>query len=93
MHYSKAIIRAKVSVFVFVLLCIMRGVHLRGSVKNNRVDSYLLGRQTYTSEIWHMNAINCPVSEYAIYKTMQSVDCCCLATEECEITSCVHAGI
>ena len=39
----------------------------------------------YTSEIWHMHAINCPASEYAIYKTMQSIDCCCLATEECEI--------
>ena len=37
--------------------------------------------------------MNCPASEYAIYKTMQSIDCCCLATEACEITSCVHAGI
>ena len=56
-------------------------------------DSYLLCRLTYTSEIWHMHAMNCPASEYAIYKTMQSIDCCCLGTEECEITSYVHAGI
>ena len=66
---------------------------IRGSVKNNRVDSYLLRRLTYASEIWHMHAMNCPASGYAIYKTMQSIDCCCLATEEREITSCVHAGI
>ena len=39
-----------------------------------------------------MHAMNCPVSEYAIYKIMQSIDCCCLATEECEITPCVHTG-
>ena len=31
-----------------------------------------------------MHAMNCPVSEYAIYKTMQSIDCCCLATKECD---------
>ena len=37
--------------------------------------------------------MNCPASEYAIYKTMQSIHCCCFATEECEITSCVLAGI
>ena len=66
---------------------------LRGSAKNNRVDSYLLRRLTYTSEILHMHAMNCPAPEYAIIKTMQIIDCCCLATEECEITSCVHAGI
>ena len=47
----------------------------------------------YTSEIWHMQAMNCSASEYAIYKTMQSIDGCCLATEECEITTCVHVGI
>ena len=63
---------------------------LKGSVKNNRVDAYLLRRLTYTSQIWHMHAMNCPASEYAKYKTMQSIDCCC---EECEKTSCVHAGI
>ena len=40
-----------------------------------------------------MYAMNCPASEYAINKTIQNIDCCCLATEECEITSCVHAGI
>ena len=40
-----------------------------------------------------MRAMKCPASEYAIYKTMQSIDCCSLATEECEITSCVYAGI
>ena len=65
--------------------------YIRGSVKNNRVDSYLLRRLTYTSER-HMHAMNCPASEYAIYKIMQSIDCCWLATEECEITSSVHAG-
>ena len=53
----------------------------------------VLGRLSYTSEIWHMHAMNCLASEYAIYKTMQSIDCFCLATEECEITSCVHAGM
>ena len=37
--------------------------------------------------------MNCPASEYAIYKTMHGIDYCCLATEECEITACVHAGI
>ena len=37
--------------------------------------------------------MNCPASEYAIYKTMQSIDCCCLATEVCETISCVQAGI
>ena len=40
-----------------------------------------------------MHAMNWPASEYSIYKTMQCIDCCCLATEECEIMSCVHAGI
>ena len=58
-----------------------------------RVDSYLLHRLTYTSEIGHMHAMNCPASEYAIYTAMQSIDCYCLATEECGITSCVDAGI
>ena len=38
-----------------------------------------------------MYAMNSPASEFAIYKTMQSIDCCYLATEEYEITSCVHA--
>ena len=37
--------------------------------------------------------MDCPASEYAKYKTMQSIDCRCYATKECEITSCVHAGI
>ena len=54
-----------------------------GQSKIIKVDSYFLRRLTYTSEIWHMHAMNCPAPEYAIYKTMQSKDCCCLATEEC----------
>ena len=66
---------------------------MRVSQKQLRVDSYLLCRLKFTSEIWHMHAMNCPASEYAIYKTMLSIDCCCLETEECEITSCFHAGI
>ena len=49
-------------------------------------------KQTNNSENWHMHATSCPASEHAIYKTMQSINCCCLATEEFEIT-CVHAGI
>ena len=40
-----------------------------------------------------MHAKNCSATEYAIYKTMQSIDCCCLTTEEREKSSCVHAGI
>ena len=52
-----------------------------GQSKELRVDSYLLRRLTYNSEIWHMPTMNCPASEYAIYKTMQSIDYCCLATE------------
>ena len=40
-----------------------------------------------------MCAMNCPALQYAIYKTVQGIDCCCLATEECEIMACVHAGI
>ena len=36
--------------------------------------------------------MNCPASEKVIYQTMQSIDCCCLANEECEITSCVIIG-
>ena len=54
---------------------------------------YLLRRLTYSSQIWHMYAMNCPASEYAIYKIMHDIDYCCLATEECEIMACVHAGI
>ena len=46
---------------------------IRGSVKNNRVDTYLLRRLTYTSQIWHMYAMSSPASEYAIYKTMHSI--------------------
>ena len=65
----------------------------RVSQKLLRVDSYLLCRLTYTGEIWHKHALNCSASEYAIYKTMQSINWCCLANEECEITSCVHAEI
>ena len=34
-----------------------------------------------------MHAMNCPTSEYAKYMTKQSIDCCCLATKECEIKS------
>ena len=64
----------------------------RGSVKNNLGLIHILRMLMYSSEIWHMHAMNCPASEYAIYKTMQSIDCCCLATEICEITSCVHDG-
>ena len=63
------------------------------SQKKLRVDTYLLRRLAYTSKIWHMYAMNCPASEYAIYKTMQGIDYYCLATEECEITACVQAGI
>ena len=47
----------------------------------------------YSSQIWHMYATHCTASEYALYKIIQSIDCCCLATEECEITPCVQAGI
>ena len=68
-------------------------LYTRVSQKLLRFDSYLLCRLTYTNEIWHMHAMNCPASEYAIYKTMRSIDFCCLATEECEIMSCIHAGI
>ena len=63
------------------------------SQNNLRIDTYLLCRLTYTSQIWHMYLMNCPASEYAIYKTMHGIDHCCLATEECEIMACVHAGI
>ena len=63
-----------------------------GQVSHNEIEPGV-HKLTYTSEIWHMHAINCPASEYAIYKIMQSIDFCCLATEESEITSCVHAGI
>ena len=62
---------------------VLQNVNIRGSVKNNRVDTYLLRRLTYTDQIWHMYAMDCPASEYAIYKIMQSIDCCCYATEEC----------
>ena len=72
-------------------LCV--NAHTRVSQKKLRVDSYLLRRLTYTSKICHMLAMNCPASEYAIYKTMKSIDSCCLATKEYEITPCVHAGI
>ena len=65
----------------------------RVSQKKVRVDSYLERRLTHTSEIWHMHAMNCPASKYAIHKSMQSIDCCCLATEKCEITSCAHAEL
>ena len=58
-----------------------------------RVDRYLLCRLTHASQIWHMYAMNCPASGYAINKTMQNTDCCVLSTEEYEISSCVHAGI
>ena len=34
-------------------------LHVRRSVKNNRVDKYLLRRLTYTSQFWHMYAMNC----------------------------------
>ena len=54
--------------------------------QSKKVDSYLLRRLTYTSEIWHIHAMNCPASVYAIYKTMQIIACCCLATEECKLT-------
>ena len=37
--------------------------------------------------------MNYPASEYAIYKNMHGQDYCCLATEECEIIACIHAGI
>ena len=41
----------------------------------SRFLRFLLLRQDY-SEIWHMHAMNCPASANAIYKTMQSIDCC-----------------
>ena len=49
----------------------------RVSQKLLRVDTYLLRWLTYTNQIWHMHAMNCPASEYAKYKTMQSIDCRC----------------
>ena len=30
---------------------------IQGSVKNNRVDTYLLHRLAYTSQIWHVYAM------------------------------------
>ena len=66
---------------------------IRGSVKNNRVDTYLLRRLTYIRQMCHMYAMSSPASEYAIYKTMHSIYYCFSATEECEIMACVHVGI
>ena len=81
------------AIFLYHLLNIL--LLLKNSIYEGQskiTESRFISRRlTYTRELWHIHAMNCPASIYAIFKTMQSIDCCCLATEECEITSCVHA--
>ena len=37
--------------------------------------------------------MKCSVSEYALYKIMQSINNCCQATKECDSAPWVHAGV